>query len=121
MAEATRIAIRREIGALPIDIASDVSLSLYRIAQEALHNVVKHSGATTVTVTLKSTPDEIELSVVDDGVSFDSSSDRHMGGLGLISMRERARLVHGRLALTSKPGCGTRVDVHVPLVDVVGI
>ena len=74
-----------------------------------------------MTVTLKSTPDEIELSVFDDGVSFDPSSEGHMGGLGLISMRERARLVRGRLALTSKPGYGTRVDVHVPLIDVVGI
>ena len=121
IADATPIVVRREIGALPIDIASDVSLSLYRIVQEALHNVIKHSRATTVTVTLKGTPDEIELSVFDDGVSFDPSSERHMGGLGLISMRERARLVRGRLALTSKPGYGTRVDVHVPLVDVVGI
>ena len=121
MADATRIAVRREIVALPIDVASDVSLALYRIAQEALHNVVKHSRATTVTVTLKSAPGEIELNVVDDGVSFDPSSEHHMGGLGLISMRERARLVRGHLALTSKPGYGTRVDVHVPVIDVAGI
>ncbi|MND00365.1 Oxygen sensor histidine kinase NreB [compost metagenome] len=74
-----------------------------------------------MTVTLTSAPAEIALSVVDDGVSFDPGAEHHMGGLGLISMRERARLVRGHLALTSKPGHGTRVDVHVPLVDVAGV
>jgi PAS domain S-box-containing protein len=121
IAAATRIEVQREIVAFPMAIASDVSLCLYRIAQEALHNVVKHSGATSVTVSLKSIPGEIALSVIDDGVSFDPTLERHTGGLGLIGMRERARLVHGQMTLTSKPGHGTRVDVRIPLVDVAGV
>ena len=119
IANAHRIAVHREISTFPA-IASDVSLCLYRIAQEALHNVVKHSKATAVNVTLKITLGEIELSVVDKGVSFDPSLEGQTGGLGLISMRERARLVQGHLTLTSKPGQGTRVDLRVPLLDAAG-
>jgi PAS domain S-box-containing protein len=120
-AAATRIVIQREIVASPIAIASDVSLCVYRIAQESLHNVVKHSRATTVTVSLKSADGEIALSVLDDGVGFDPGSDRNASGLGLISIRERARLVHGHMTLTSKPGHGTRVDVRVPLLGVASV
>lgn len=120
-AAATRIMIQREIVASSIVLASNVSLCLYRIAQEALHNVVKHSRATRVAVLLKSVDGEIALSVVDDGVSFDTSLTRHTGGLGLLSMRERVRLVHGHMTLTSKPGYGTRVDVRVPLLDVAAV
>jgi PAS domain S-box-containing protein len=120
-AAATRIVIRREIVTLPVALPGDLSLCLYRIAQEALHNVVKHSKASTVTVSLKSVDGEISLSVIDDGVSFDPSLNPNAGGLGLISMRERARLVHGHMMLTSKPGHGTTVDVRVPLFDVAGV
>jgi signal transduction histidine kinase len=70
---------------------------------------------------LKSVDGEISLSVIDDGVSFDPSLNPSAGGLGLISMRERARLVHGHMMLTSKPGHGTTVDVRVPLFDVAGV
>jgi PAS domain S-box-containing protein len=120
-AAATRIVIQREIVTSPLAITIDVSLCLYRIAQEALHNVVKHSRASTVTVSLTSTDGEIALSVLDDGVSFDPGLNRNAGGLGLISMRERARLVRGHMTLTSKPGHGTRVDVRVPRLDVAGV
>lgn len=120
IADTHRIAVHREIDTFPA-VSGDVSLCLYRIAQEALHNVVKHSRATTVNVTLKSATGEIALSVVDDGVSFDPGLESQAGGLGLISMRERARLVQGHLTLTSKPGHGTRVDVRVPLVEAAGV
>jgi signal transduction histidine kinase len=96
----------------------DVSLCLYRVTQEALYNVVKHSGAKHVTVELTAAGREMRLSISDDGRGFDLEAARAAAGLGLLSMRERVRVVHGRIELRSQPGAGTRVDVRVPLPPV---
>ena len=80
---------------------------LYRVTQEALHNVVKHSNARRVIVALEQAPAKVALSVVDDGVGFDPQSVRQKDTLGLISMRERVRLARGQLMVSSKPGEGT--------------
>ena len=96
---------------------------LLRVAQEALANVAKHAGAKEVSVTLQTQPDEVRLSVRDDGRGFDarraiaeaaSGADRARGGLGIASMRERLRAHSGELALESAPGLGTHVDVRMP-------
>ncbi|MEZ4238250.1 MAG: sensor histidine kinase [Myxococcota bacterium] len=90
---------------------------LYRVAQEALHNVVKHGRAANVRVTLDLTGgDAAELEVVDDGVGFDRAQvDARRRGMGLFVMEERVSLVDGDLSITSAPGQGTRVRARLPL------
>ena len=85
------------------------------MAQEALTNVVKHSGARRATVALVGAKDRILLSISDTGVGFDREAIRGKKGLGIISMEERVRLVVGKLTIRSKPGDGTRVLVEIPL------
>lgn len=89
--------------------------ALYRITQEALRNVVKHAGKTHVKVMLEGTPSGIHLEVLDLGQGFDLETDFPREGLGLVSMKERARLAGGQLRITSALGRGTTVTVDVPL------
>ena len=98
---------------IPPAIAPETALCLYRIAQEALANSIKHSGAQHIRVELHGTDDAIALRIVDDGSGFDASSIQ--GGLGLVSMRERVFSLGGGIAIYSQPSDGTRVDVRVPL------
>jgi PAS domain S-box-containing protein len=100
---------------IPATIADDVALCIYRIVQEALGNVVKHSGARHADVALIGRPDEIALRIVDDGTGFDPGLADDQEGLGLVSMRERLRLVAGEIAIDSRPSGGTRIDVRIPL------
>jgi PAS domain S-box-containing protein len=100
---------------VPEAIPEDTALCLYRIAQEALRNVLKHSGARHAGVELTGSAGAITLRVADDGAGFDPRSAPGNGGLGLVSMRERLRLVGGELAIDSPPAGGARVDVRVPL------
>ncbi len=93
-------------------LPADLTEGLYGIAQEALNNVLKHAYASRVTVALHSQEGTVELSVADDGQGFDPAAVRQ-GGLGLISMRERAEKIHGTLTISSAVGQGTRVVVAV--------
>ncbi|HEV7509550.1 MAG TPA: tetratricopeptide repeat protein [Thermoanaerobaculia bacterium] len=94
----------------------DVSLGLYRIAQEAIANVIRHAGAQAIQVTLKAAGGDLSLEVADDGTGFDPAAAREVaGGLGLASIEERARLLGGRCGIDSAPGAGTRIAVTVPL------
>jgi PAS domain S-box-containing protein len=97
-----------EPGAIPPDAA----LCLYRIVQEALRNVVKHSGSRHTAVELWGTADAVALSITDDGIGFDPGASN--GGLGLVSMRERLHLIGGEIVIRSRPSGGTRIDVRVP-------
>ena len=90
-----------------------VKEALYRIAQEAFHNIVKHAGATTVTLHLGDDGGAVALEVVDDGHGFDASGD-FPGHLGLRSMTERAEQLGGTLVIDSALGCGTRLRARVP-------
>jgi signal transduction histidine kinase len=99
---------------LPESIPEATALCLYRILQEALRNVVRHSGADHAVVELSGTSDEIHLRVSDGGGGFDPASVRRNGGLGLVSMRERLHLVGGEITIDSRPSGGTRIDVRVP-------
>ena len=94
-------------------LPQSIGICLFRVVQEALHNVVKHSGAKRAEVTLKECPNEVHLVIKDGGRGFDEHEVR--GGLGLISMRERIRLAGGAITLDSGPGCGTTIYVRVPL------
>jgi PAS domain S-box-containing protein len=100
---------------LPRDVPKDVSLCLFRIAQESLRNCVKHSGARRVRVSLEGAGGRVHLSVSDDGRGFDTESGALERGLGFTSMRERLRLVGGKLRIYSQPSQGTRLEISVPL------
>ena len=99
LASARQIALQLEISNVSTGLERDAALCLYRIAQESLHNVVRHSGATRVKVTLAAVHGEVVLRVVDDGLGFDLRSVHQKDALGLVSMRERARLVRGQLTV----------------------
>ena len=92
----------------------DVELGLFRIAQEALNNVVRHSKAPKVSVRMRFTDEEVRLSVSDDGAGFSPGRSGETA-LGIIGMTERAGLLGGRLDVISAPGKGTMVRVSVPL------
>ena len=109
------IATRFEAHNVPQRLREDVSLCLYRVAQECLRNIAKHAEATAVYVVLTGEPGEITLEVRDTGDGFDADNFKARGGLGLVSMEERVRLVNGTLSIWSRPGQGTRVTVSVPL------
>lgn len=91
-----------------------IGLSFLRVAQEALHNIAKHSGATSVLVKLQRSAGELMLVVADNGVGFNVEEARLAAGLGLISMRERIYLVGGEFSILSEPGSGTRITARVP-------
>jgi signal transduction histidine kinase len=108
---------------LKIDFTSDVptalprelGVSLFRVLQEGLQNVVKHSGVQRVNVDLRESAGEIHLDIRDSGSGFDVDAALQGKGLGLTSMRERVRLVNGTIAIDSKPMGGTRINIRVPL------
>jgi PAS domain S-box-containing protein len=93
----------------------DISLSLFRVTQEALQNALKYSGVRRFSVSLRSSADEIQLEVSDQGVGFDVESASREKGLGLVSMQERVHLVHGIFTIASIVNGGTRILVRVPL------
>jgi len=95
--------------------AADVSLCLYRVAQEGLHNIAKHAGATSVHLTLSSSEENCTLRIEDNGQGFDPSEAKGKNALGLISMRERARLVNGNFTIRSEYGKGTMLEISVAL------
>jgi PAS domain S-box-containing protein len=107
---------RFESERVPAAIPEDISLCLYRVAQESLRNIAKHAKATNVRVLLSGRPDGIALHIKDTGGGFDLNEVKEKGGLGLISMEERVRLVNGSLKIQSQAGQGTTVEVFVPLL-----
>jgi PAS domain S-box-containing protein len=100
---------------MPPALPQEDSLCLYRVAQESLHNIRKHLGPTEVSVDLSGSPQAVSLRVADSGDGFDVAQARKRGGLGLISMEERTRLVNGKFSIQSQPGKGTVVEVVIPL------
>jgi signal transduction histidine kinase len=98
--------------------ARGIEQAMYRIAQEALNNVVKHAGACQVEVSLDLRPDQVVMSIVDDGRGFEPAAESNGNGngrhLGLVSMRERAAELGGQLELLAVPGKGTHIKVVVP-------
>jgi signal transduction histidine kinase len=96
-------------------VPAEVALCLYRVAQEALNNAVKYSGASRVVVALSNGGSRVGMRITDSGKGFDPS--RASGGLGLASMYERLRLVNGELRVSSKPGRGTELIAQVILTQ----
>jgi signal transduction histidine kinase len=92
-----------------------VALCAFRIMQESLRNVKKHSGASSAQVGLKLEEATIHLTVCDQGVGFDRKKPMNSEGLGIRSMKERARLLGGRLEFESRVGVGTQIDAWLPM------
>jgi signal transduction histidine kinase/ABC-type uncharacterized transport system substrate-binding protein len=95
--------------------APALSLCLYRVAQEALRNVARHSGASSVEAELRTTGNKLELVVEDNGVGFDPTRKQARPSLGLAGMRQRLFLVDGELLINSAPGNGTIILARAPL------
>jgi signal transduction histidine kinase len=108
----TGLAVKVSAEAEADDLPEGLSICLYRVAQEALQNVARHSQAKTVQIELKQNPGRLVLSVHDDGVGFDTENIR---GLGMVGMKERLRQIGGTLRVTSHQGSGTTVVAEVPL------
>ncbi|HYP13802.1 MAG TPA: ATP-binding protein, partial [Bryobacteraceae bacterium] len=102
----------RHLGILP----PDVQLTVYRIVQEGLRNVARHSGAGEVALCIDRQEGSVKLVIEDDGRGFDRSDPAWKPGLGLASMTERARLIGGTMTIQAAPGRGTRVCLEVPEV-----
>ncbi len=100
---------------LPSPVPPDISLCLFRVLQEALHNSAKHSGVRHFEARLWGTSGQIDLMVQDFGVGFDSEAAEKSRGLGLMSMQERVKLVKGTLLIESQPKRGTTIHARVPL------
>ena len=110
-----RIKIDCVVRGLPSDLDENISLNLFRTAQESLHNVAKHSHAHFVKVELTAKDNEMRLRVSDDGIGFDYQQPENGQGLGLVSMRERLALLGGSFSIWSRPALGTQVEAVVPL------
>ena len=99
---------------VPKSLPMEISVPLYRAAQECLHNAVKHSGATEATVVLVGTQDQIRLTVEDNGHGFSPGAVAQSRGLGFLNMQERVGALGGRVSITSRAGHGARVEIVVP-------
>ncbi len=118
VARTDSIQARLETSGSPQGLPPDLEVVIYRIVQEALQNVRKHAQAGTVTVRARFTPQEVEISVADDGVGFavpETATDlASLGSFGLLGIEERVQLLGGRLEVVSQPGQGTTVRCFLP-------
>ena len=105
-----QVGIVDRIGELTLPLSQEAALCVYRIAQEALHNAIRHAKAATIEIALENGAEGLHLRVRDDGQGFETAGANSHSGLGLSSMRERARLVDGSLQIRSRPGQGTTVS-----------
>jgi signal transduction histidine kinase len=100
---------------VPKHLPSEISLCLFRIIQEALHNAAKHSGAKRFEVHLHKMADQIHVTLRDSGKGFDIEAVRNGKGLGLASMQERISMVKGKIMIRSEQAVGTSIQAWVPL------
>jgi signal transduction histidine kinase len=107
-----------DVDGVPDDTPDDVALCTYRVAQEALRNIVKHACAEQVSVTLRCEKGCLVLHVSDTGVGFDPELRSDDYTLGLASMAERARLINAKFRVDSQPGAGTTIELQSPLPEV---
>jgi signal transduction histidine kinase len=108
-------AVVERIRDLPGGLPRDTATALFRIAQEALRNAARHGRPKTIELSLEPDAGRVRLTVRDDGAGFDAAADAYRRGLGLYSMRERARQLDGSLDIRSRPGAGTTVVASLPL------
>jgi signal transduction histidine kinase len=99
----------------PVRITGQPAIHCFRIVQEALNNAAKHSGTERAAVTMEFAPAELKVSIRDFGKGMPQAKKDDSTGLGLIAMRERAELLHGKLHITTSPEAGTTISVSMPL------
>ena len=114
LSERQKLKIELHVDNLPETLPAETALCLFRVLQEAVHNVLKYSGTGECDVSLTGTATDIQLVVRDSGAGFDPDTLKGQG-LGLTSMRERLRLVKGQLSIESRPGHGTTIRATVPV------
>jgi signal transduction histidine kinase len=108
------IAITLTHALLPPSVPSDVALCLFRVAEESLTNIAKHSKARSAQVHVTRASDGIHLTVEDAGTGFEMAAFGSRAGLGFVSMQERLRILHGTIHVDSAPSRGTRIEAWVP-------
>jgi signal transduction histidine kinase/ligand-binding sensor domain-containing protein len=108
------ISVACEVDETVTHLSRGAALALFRIAQEAIGNAAKHAAATHIAVRVRRSGDDLSLEVADDGVGFDQARLGRSGGLGLITMRERAGQLHGTFDIETSPGGGTTVRATIP-------
>jgi two-component system, NarL family, sensor kinase len=118
-AEETGIAVSTRVDLQGLRLPARAEEALYRIAQEALANVRRHAQASSVQIDLRVAGDQARLTIGDDGRGFspDAQPAEPGHGFGLIGMQERARLLNGTMRISSCPGAGAQVEVHIPLSE----
>ena len=115
LSAAYEVAIHFQDEGVPRHLPSDIALALFRVLQEATVNAVVHSSDREIRVSMRGTAAEIRLQIVDRGVGFDPQRAVPAGGVGLVAIRERLKVVNGDSVIVSRPGEGTRVEARVPL------
>ncbi len=116
MERASDLHVELDVPDAPLPLSRDAGLALFRIAQESLRNVARHSGANRAAVRLRRVGIQAELVIQDSGAGFDPEA-RQRAGIGLVGIDERARLVGGSARIHAAPGSGTMVTVRVPLEE----
>lgn len=117
--EETGITVSFQTRGVANELKSIISLTLFRLVQESLNNIIKHSKASNVYINFEVVNSSIRLYILDDGVGFDTETlkeknDDITSGFGLISMRERVELLDGEMNIKSEPGKGTRINIIIP-------
>jgi signal transduction histidine kinase len=100
-----------------VELGEPYATAVFRIVQESLVNVAKHAGASRVDVRIERTGEAVMLEVADDGAGFSPDAPRKTGSLGLMGLRERARLLRGTVEIDTAPGRGTRIRVAIPVPE----
>ena len=118
-AEASGIAFERKLDSVDEIFSTDAATNLYRIVQESVNNILKHSRAKKVSVKLECDVREVQLQIADDGCGFNVPENANGGkGMGLKNIAARTRILNGILKMDSQPGRGTRIEVTIPIADV---
>ena len=112
--ERSSLSIELTVDRADVAYSSDVSTAAFRIVQEALTNIVRHSGAASARLAARHVGGELQIDVSDNGRGMDLKRAKRVQ-LGLIGMRERAHMLGGSVEIDSAPGCGTRIHVRLPL------
>jgi signal transduction histidine kinase len=110
-----RVSVQFSVDVATAQASQDVAITLYRITQECLANIAMHSGSREARVNLTERSGALHLTIADTGIGFDARRLQPKAGLGLVSIRERARLIGAQLEITSAPVRGTKVELRVPL------
>jgi signal transduction histidine kinase len=107
--------IKLDLPADDIDIPNKTAIALFRIYQESLTNIARHSAAKNVVCSFQKINGELILNITDDGKGFDVSAIEQMQSLGLLGIKERTLMLEGKYEITSQPGKGTKVSVRFPI------